>query len=283
MNTKKLVIGLLILVAGYLALAVAASLVIPKMIVDSERRLFGVRLAAVRVEQDQILLSQRIQDVTNRTLGKGGSKDEEVAALLADPDINRLAFVYLSADWAVQRSGFVGAAAHLRREVRLQQEAQKKIEAQTIELENQMAQRIKDLERRRKSLNIQLSLSNRKSQNHQAKLDELSDIDRQLWLCRDRSDYHDHTYRRHLERKEVDEKFIEAHARAEAEVFRLASEYQDKTVGTLTRVLAEKLGELKVEANKPDRLRRLMSPFNIWPVNLICRMPLEGGADGKPL
>ena len=280
---KKLVIGLLILVGGYLALAVAASLIVPKMIVDSERRLFGVRLAAVRVEQDQILLSQRIQDVTNRTLGKGGSKDEEVAALLADPDINRLALVYLGTDWAVQRSGFVGAASHLRREVKRQQEAHKKIEAQTIDLENQMAQRVKDLEQRRKSLNIQFSRLNRKGLDYQAKCDELDDIDRQLRLCRDRSDYHDLAYRRHLAHKEADKKFVEAHANAEAEIFRLASEYQDKTVGTLTRVLAEKMGELRVEANKPDRLRRLMSPFNIWPVNLICRMPLEGGTDGKPL
>lgn len=282
---KKALIGLLVLAAGYLALAVVAWRTVPKMVADSERRLFGVRLAAARIEQDQILLSQRIQDITNQTLGKGCLKDEEVAALLADPDINRLALVYLGADWAIQRSSLVGAAAHLRREVNQQQERRKELEEQTIMLEKQRAQRIKELERRRKSLNIQLSLLNKKGEGYQSHRCELEDVERQLMLCRDRSDYHDLTYRRHLEHKAQEEQFVEANAKSESEVFRLASDYQAKTVGVLTRVMAEKLGELKVEANKPDRLRRLMSPFNIWPVNLICRMPMpqEGEIDGKPL
>ncbi len=125
---KKIIIGLSILIGGYLVLAIVASLLVPRMIADSERRLFGIRLATVRVEQDQILLSQRIQDTISQTLDKGRPKDEEVSALLADPDINRLALVYLGADWSVQRSEFIGAVAHLRREIKLQTESKKKLE-----------------------------------------------------------------------------------------------------------------------------------------------------------
>lgn len=278
---KKIVIGLLILVGGYLALAVVASLLAPKMIADSERRLFGIRLATARVEQDQILLSQRIQDTISQTLDKGQSKDEEVAVLLTDPDINRLALVYLGADWSVQRSEFIGAVAHLRREIKLQTESKKKLETQTVALEKQTASRVKELERRKRCISLQLSFL--KGADHRAKLDELNDVDRQLLLLRDRADYHDLTYQKHLAHKETEDKLIEAHAKTEAEVFRLASEYQAKTLGTLARILAEKRSELTVEANRPNRLRQLMSPFNIWPINRICRMPLEEVADGKPL
>ncbi len=278
---KKIVIGLLILVGGYLALAVVASLLAPKMIADSERRLFGIRLATARVEQDQILLSQRIQDTISQTLDKGQSKDEEVAVLLTDPDINRLALVYLGADWSVQRSEFIGAVAHLRREIKLQTESKKKLETQTVALEKQTASRVKELERRKRCISLQLSFL--KGDDHRAKLDELNDVDRQLLLLRDRADYHDLTYQKHLAHKETEDKLIEAHAKTEAEVFRLASEYQAKTLGTLARILAEKRSELTVEANRPNRLRQLMSPFNIWPINRICRMPLEEVADGKPL
>ncbi len=278
---KKIVIGLLILVGGYLALAVVASLLAPKMIADSERRLFGIRLATARVEQDQILLSQRIQDTISQTLDKGQSKDEEVAVLLTDPDINRLALVYLGADWSVQRSEFIGAVAHLRREIKLQTESKKKLETQTVALEKQTASRVKELERRKRCISLQLSFL--KGDDHRAKLDELNDVDRQLLLLRDRADYHDLTYQKHLAHKETEDKLIEAHAKTEAEVFRLASEYQAKTLGTLARILAEKRSELTVEANRPNRLRQLMSPFNIWPINRICQMPLEEVADGKPL
>lgn len=278
---KKIVIGLLILVGGYLALAVVASLLAPKMIADSERRLFGIRLATARVEQDQILLSQRIQDTISQTLDKGQSKDEEVAVLLTDPDINRLALVYLGADWSVQQSEFIGAVAHLRREIKLQTESKKKLETQTVALEKQTASRVKELERRKRCISLQLSFL--KGDDHRAKLDELNDVDRQLLLLRDRADYHDLTYQKHLAHKETEDKLIEAHAKTEAEVFRLASEYQAKTLGTLAHILAEKRSELTVEANRPNRLRQLMSPFNIWPINRICRMPLEEVADGKPL
>ncbi len=140
---------------------------------------------------------------------------------------------------------------------------------------------MKELERRKRCIGLQLSLST--GDDYLAKIDELHDIDRQLVLIRDRADYHDLTYQKHLAHKETEDKFIEAYAKTEAEVFRLASEYQAKTLGTLMRILAEKRCELTVEANKPNRLRMLMSPFNIWPLNQICRMPLEEVADGKPL
>lgn len=252
------------------------------MIADTERRLFGVRIAIAQLEQDQILLSQRIQAVTDQTIGKGRPKEEEVAALLADPDINRLAFVYLGADWAIQRSGLLGAAAHLRELFDLQMSDRKGARDRLDRREVEDKRKIKELERRKRSLGLQLTPLNRRGNGFASKQMELDDVERQLTLYRNRRVYWETQRFDDAQRDKMDEAFAEARAKTEAEVFRLASEYQAQTVGTLTRVMAEKLGELKQEANRPTHLRRFMSPFNIWPVNRICRMPLEG-TDAKQL
>lgn len=281
MKRKLVWVGLLAAIA-YLVLAVVAWRTVPKMVADAERRLFGVRVAIARLEQDQILLSQRIQAVTDQTLGKGRPKEEEVAALLADPDINRLAFVYLGADWAIQRSGLVGAAAHLREMFDLQMSDRKGARDRLDRRESEDRRKIKELEQRKRSLGLQLMTLNRRGNGFASKQLELEDVERQIFLYRDRRVYWETQRLDDAQRDKTDEAFAEARAKTEAEVFRLASEYQAQTVGTLTRVMAEKLGELKLEANRPTHLRRFMSPFNIWPVNRICRMPLEG-EDAKQL
>ena len=284
--TKKLTIVCVLVclaaVATYLVFAFVAWRTVPKMVADAERRLFGVRVAIARLEQDQILLSQRIQAVTDQTLGKGRPKEEEVAALLADPDINRLAFVYLGADWAIQRSGLVGAAAHLREMFELQMSDRKGTRDRLDRREAEDKRKIRELEQRKRSLGLQLTTLNRRGNGFASKQLELDDVERQIFLYRDRRVYWETQRLDDAQRDKTDEAFAEARAKTEAEVFRLASEYQAQTVGTLTRVMAAKLGELKQEANRPTHLRRFMSPFNIWPVNRICRMPLEG-EDAKPL
>ena len=279
---KKLALFGGVLAVGYLVLAIVAWRIVPKSIADSERRLFGVRLALAQLEQDQILLSQRIHAVTSETLGKGQRKDAEVAALLADPDVNHLAFVYLGADWSLQRSALVGAISHLRAQFEQQKGDRQGVRDRIDQREADLAAKVKKLEQRKRSLGHQITTMDRRSVGFKAKMIELDDVERQLALLRDRNTYWETQRRDDIRRDQSDEVFAEARAKTEAEVFRVANEYQANTVGTLIRVLAEKRGDLKFEANRPDRLRRILSPFNIWPINWICRMPLEG-EDAKPL
>ena len=142
--------------------------------------------------------------------------------------------------------------------------------------------KVKKLEQLKRNCTLHLTTLDRRSNSFGVKQAELDDIERQLVLLRDRNNYWETQRRDDIRRDQSDEVFAEARAKMEAEVFRVANEHQEKTVGTLIRVLAEKRGDLKFEANKPDRLRRILSPFNIWPINWICRMPLEG-EDAKPL
>ena len=279
---RKLVLFWGVAVVAYLVLAFVACLVVPKMIADSERRLFGVRLALAQLEQDQILLSQRIQAVTSETLGKGQPKDAEVAALLADPDVNHLAFVYLGADWSLQRSALVGAVSHLRAQFEQQKKDRQGVRDRIDQREENLAEEVKDLEKHKRGLGLQLVSMDRRSNSYKVKMIELEDVERKLVLLRDRNAYWETRRADDVRRDKSDELFATARAESESEVFRVANEYQAKTVGTLVRVLAEKRGDLKFEANKPDRLRRILSPFNVWPINRICRMPLEG-EDAKPL
>lgn len=283
MTTKKKAALLVAIVAvGYLAVAAVAWRIVPKAISDSERRLFGVRVALAQLEQDQILLSQRIHAVTSETLGKGQSKDAEVAALLADPDVNHLAFVYLGADWSLQRSALVGAVAHLRAQFEQQKSDRQSVRDRIDEREAARVEKIKRLEQRKRSLGIQLIGLDRRSVSYGVKQIELEDVERQLILERDRNNYWATQRHDDVRRDKTDEVFAEARAKMEAEVFRVANAHQENTVGTLIRVMAEKRGGLRFEANRPDRLRRILSPFNIWPVNWICRLPLED-EDAKPL
>lgn len=75
--------------------------------------------------------------------------------------------------------------------------------------------------------------------------------------------------------QESEAQHIEAKAKNEDELFKLASQYQSQTIGTLNHVMAAKLGELRFEEAEPSRLRWQMSLFNVWPLNLICKMPVE--------
>ena len=281
-SKKKIGFVLLALVVGYVLLAIVAWCIVPKKLADAEQRLFGVRLAIVHVEQDQILLSQRIRAVTDQTLGKGLGKEAEVIGLLSDPDINHLALVYLGADWATQRSGLMGAVRHLREVFDMQKVDRQGVIDRRKERGEESLRMVKELERRKKSLGLQLAALDWRSMSAHSKRIELEDVERQLALYRDRHAYRDTQERDAVRQDQQEETFSQARAKMEAEVFRLASDYQTMTVGTLTRVLAEKLGDLKTEANRPTHLRRLMSPFNIWPINMIGDMPLED-RDAKQL
>ena len=256
---RKILIALLVIVVGYIAVAIAAWHILPKMIVDSDRRLIGVRLAIAKLSNDQLVLSQRMLAITDATLGKGKSKVDEVTALLSDPDINHLAVIYMGSDWAIQKSSFMGAVSHMRELVKTQLDARKNYKSK-------LAEKIEKLEARKKSLGIQL----RSPSTERAWHVEMRDIEEQLSRLRNLN--------AHSEEMQSDadaRRAIEDNAKNEAEIFKLATDYQGKTVGALSETIAVKLGELRVEENKPERLRRIMSPFNIWPINLISRMPLE--------
>ena len=259
---KKTLSVLATLFGLYLCVAIGAWCIVPRKLADVEQRLSGVRVAIARLEHDQIMLSERVKAATDATIGRRKSKVEEVAALLKDPDINHLALVYLGSDWAIQRSGFLGSVSHMRELLEMQDNDRKAFSSSTD-------RKIKDLENRWRTMNRNLQFMRPGSLGFAAMMREIHEIERQLDNYRYSS-----ALSAEVRKDSEDRKFAEARATMEANIFKIASDYQERTVGVLNGVMAEKLYELRLESNKPDYLRRILSPFNIWPLNKIVKLPL---------
>lgn len=259
---KKLFVICFVAIIGYAALGIAAGRLLPAKIEEAERKLPGIGIAISRIATDQLQASERMRDITSRTLGCGGSKIEEVSMMLGDPELNRLALTYLGADWSVQHSSFLGCVNHSRKLLKVQKE-------ERMGEETLLNKKIKELENRKRSLQNQLKTPRGTSADRAWHV-EMNDIERQLITFRSSN-----TYREYIEKDNASAKHIEAKAKNEDELFKLASQYQAQTIGTLNHVMAAKLGELRFEEAEPSRLRWQMSWFNVWPLNLICKMPVE--------
>ena len=259
---KKVIVISVAAIVCYAALGVAAGYLLPAKIEEAERRLPGIGAAISRIATDQLRVSERMRDITSQTLARGGSKIDEVSMMLGDPELNRLALTYLGADWSVQRSSFLGSVTHSRKLLKVQKE--EKMDEKTL-----LNKKIKELENRKRSLQNRLKGPHRSSAER-AWLIEFDDVERQLLAFRSSN-----TYREYIEKDNFSANYVEAKAKNEDELFKLASQYQTKTIGVLNQVMASRIAELRLEEAEPSRLRQRMSFFNIWPLKLICRMPVE--------
>lgn len=259
---KKLLVICAIVVIVYAAMGVAAGYLLPAKINEAEQKLPGIGVAISRIASDQLRVSERMREITSSTLERGGSKIDEVSKLMNDPELNRLALTYLGADWSIQRSSFLGSVNHSRNLLKAQKD-------ERLSEETLLNKKIEELENRKRELLHRLK-SPRGTSADRAWHVEMDDIEQQLYAYRNSN-----IYREYIEKDNLSAKHIEAKANNESALFKLACQYQSQTIGTLNRVMAEKLGELRFEEAEPSRLRLQMSWFNVWPLNLICKMPLE--------
>lgn len=259
---KKLFAMCVIAVIAYAALGIAAGYLLPKKIEEAEGKLPGIGVAISRIATDQLRVSERMREITALTLGKGGSKIEEVSMMLGDSELNRLALTYLGADWSIQRSSFLGSVNHSRKLLKVQKE--ERIGEKTL-----LNKKIKELENRKRSLQNQMKNPHGSSADRAWHV-EMDDIERQLVTFRSSN-----TYREYIEKDNAAAQHIEAKAKNEDVLFKLACQYQAQTIGALNQEMSEKLGALRFEEAEPSRLRWQMSLFNIWPLNIVCKMPVK--------
>lgn len=267
---KKFIICIvLVALAIYVGCGIAAMLLLPAKIAEAESALPSIETVLSKIANDQLLVSRRISQITENTLAKGLDKAAEVDAILADPDLNRLALTYLGSDWSIQRSAFLGSVQHMRNLLTMQKR----------ERENYIKQQKKLIEEREhnerwnsKSPINRMQKPTRLYRNmHIA--DHYDDWWREAEDVRRRERLHAEL--QYLEALKPNEKDIEAKAKNEVAIFNLAQEYQSNTVGVLNRVMAEQKGALQEQEAIPFRLRQKMSVFNIWPLKLLCDMPLD--------
>lgn len=259
---KKILIILGFIVCGYVVAGVFAGYALVAKIEDAERKLPGIGLAISRIAADQLLASERMKTITSTTLGAGGTKIEEVAKLLEDPDLNRLALTYLGSDWSIQRSCFLGNVKQFR-------DSLQALKDEYMREGSRLNKKITELENRKRHLQNQLKTPRGTSADRAWHV-EMDDVERQLFQFRSSN-----TYREYVEKDDIAALQIKAKTKNEQELFRLANQYQASTIGTLNHVMAEELGNLRLAEAEPSRLRLAMSWFNIWPINMVCRMPVE--------
>lgn len=254
---------LVILFAGfaYAAIGVMACHLLSAKISESEKRQAGIGAAIACIARDQLKVSERMRDITTQTLERGGSKLDEVAMMLGDPELNRLALTYVGSDWAIQRSEFLGNIKHSRGMLKAQKESR-------ANLTSRLNAKIKELELRKRSLRHQMKMTPCSSAERSWQI-EFDDIERQLLAYRSSN-----TYREYVEKDAVEVNQIDASAKNENNLFKLAGDCQALTIGALNKVMAEKLASLREEEAEPSRLRLRMSYFNVWPLNLVCKMPI---------
>lgn len=267
----KVLIFLGILIVAYVAVAVAAWRIMPGKIAEAERKRVGVTMALAKVANDQLAVSRRISEITKKTLGNGQDKVAQVTMLLGDDELNRIALTYMGADWATMYSSFSGNVKHMRDLLKMQK-------ADRDKYVSKLNQKIKELEAKKSHLLKQAthpvirggeSVGMYEQKNYQWK-NELEDVDRQLWAWRSSN-----TYREYVEKDKLANSEVEARAKTEAAIFKLASDYEAQTVGQLVSIMAEQATALRYEEAEPERMRHQMSYFNIWPLNKLAAMPLE--------
>lgn len=261
---KKLFVIAFLLAVAYLAAGVCAWRMLPAKIAEAERKRAGVTLACAKVADDQLAVSQRIAEITAQTLDRGRDKAEQVSMMLGDATLNRMALTYMGADWSVTRSGFVGNLKHMRDRQRAQNSDQKK-------REDQLEKKIEKIEYRKRQVLREMSAPHDSAHRHKEEQwkAELRDLDRQLAMLRDTSQYRDK-----LDKTGSSEAGAVAETDGKTAIFKLATDCEAQTVGRLVKALAEKSASLKSEESEVEKLKDRLSFFNVWPLNKLAGKPI---------
>ena len=268
---KFIIVFVLIGLVVYAGCGIAAMLLLPAKIAETESVLPAIEIVLSKVSNDQLLVSRRIAQITEKTLAKGMDKAAEVDAILSDPDLNRLALIYLGSDWSIQRSAFLGSVQHMRNLLTMQKR----------ERENYVRQQKKLIEERerknRRKIDRSMTMMQKPTRWYRGRHHE--DHYRDWWREAEEVRNRERLSREleYLEALNPNEKDIEDKAKNEEAIFELAQEYQNSTVGVLNGVMTEHKVVLQEQEDIPFRLRKQMSVFNIWPINLLCEMPLDKG------
>lgn len=253
---KKLLLLAGILLLCYVVLAVFVLSRANKALADADRRAWDIRVATLRITQDQRTVSERTKAATKKTLESGKQKTDEIAELLGDEELNRLARIYLGRDWAVQRSEFMGQVQHSRN--LLTKQKRSKVDS-LKSIEDKIAQ----LEKRKKFL---LEVIHNPYKTN-IRVSEIRDIDNQLWNLR--TTLRESKFR---DSGTSDAKFIESIAKSEEALFKLAVDVQNATLGALNRSLGDNLFRLRDEEAGIQGVRRTIDLFNVWPLNRLMKV-----------
>ena len=104
---RKTIRWVVVLLVGYIGAGLFVGLCLSPRI---ERNRKGVALAFSALVADQLRCTDRLLEITGRTLDVGRSMPDEMRDILADRDLNQIAIAYTGEDWSNERSDFLEIA-----------------------------------------------------------------------------------------------------------------------------------------------------------------------------
>lgn len=217
----------------------------------------AIETAISKIEADRKLVSARTE-LISRSANKGGkATSDEIAMLLGDADLNRIALSYLGADWSIPCSTFLGSVREIRKLQRMRAEERIK---RAAELKEDMAK----MERQLKIAEMHIDGPADK-QKRNLQMDEIMVRINEL---RCSLDYLELIANNDLESKNADAKLA-----AEKMIGDLADEYRKASVGRLSSVLTEDLEKQQKALKTYGLLSSVSAMLNFWPLNVLVRQP----------
>lgn len=210
----------------------------------------GVQTTIAKFEADREIVSSRVRAVTEASLRDNSSEAAEVFALMGDTDLNRLALLYMGADWAIPRDAFQGRVRALLKSGRNQMDERTK-------RAERCQQAMTKLERRRRLLQMSL---NAPSASRKARR-ELSDLEREIADLKSSKDYVELIAPNTVKEANRAEK-----ARVSDEISRLTAEYRRDSVERLEIVINESLAKQKEKLALLDRRNVVYRWLDFWPL-----------------
>ena len=219
----------------------------------------GFQSAIAKLEADRRIVSARVKAETEVSLRGNLSEAEEVCELMGDADLNRLALLYMGADWSIPRSAFQGRIRGLANRER-------KLADDRTRRAMRCRRTMDKLERRRRLLKMNLkapSLSRKMEQ-------ELLDLEQQISALKSSEDYC-----KLVEPNAVEGVNAAEMASVDTEICRIAAEYRRDSVERLEGVIVERLAEQRAGLSSFERLRKFLSWLDFWPLTAL--IPDEAG------
>lgn len=213
----------------------------------------GLQSALVKLEADRQIVSVRVNKVTEASLRRDLSEAEEVFELMGDTDLNRLALLYMGADWSIPRSALQGRIRGLQNRWRSQMDERAR---RAVRCKRTLDR----LERRRRLLKMSLWTPSTARKTNQ----ELSDIEGQISALKSSKDYVEL-----VEQNAVKEANTADQMRVDEEISRIAAEYRKDSVERLEGVIRDRLTEQQDELSKLERRQRLLSWLDFWPLTTL--------------
>ena len=219
----------------------------------------GLQSVLMKLEADRQIVSSRVNAVTEASLRRNLSEAEEVFELMGDADLNRLALLYMGADWSTPRNAFQGRIRGLQNRGRNQMDERTR---RAVRCKRTLDR----LERRRRLLKMSLGAPSTARKTNQ----ELSDVERQISALKSSKDYVELVAPNAVEGINASEQ-----ARVDEEISLFAAEYRRDSVERLEGVIRDRLVEQQDELSKLERRQRLLSWLDFWPLTTLIPSAAE--------